>query len=453
MHDLTSGRACLFGALALFLFSMPALARDGAGNAACPAGSNCITGLTATDLLGSASRLINAGRTADAAAILDGLQNLTADQETERAFLRGMIAMQEEDYETAASRFRDILASQPGLQRVRLELARALFLSRHDSAADYHFRLVLADHPPDAVAANINRFLAAIRERRVWSVDVQFGIVPDSNANAAPNDDRVDLFGLPFTLSRDAQQTGGIGIIASGQVTARPRLSRSVRLYSSAGVRHSDFFNGDFDDTIVSGEIGPEVSTSAGIFLPSLIYFHRWFGHEDYNSGIGGRLSWEKDVSRTWSLQISGEWRYIDNKVNDDLDGPFYLLGVLAQHRLDGRSYMNYQAVVRRTAAKAPAFAYYEPALTVGYGREFGLGVTAYFSVEAAPSFYDAASPAFGKVREDWRLNGSVSLVKRDWSWKGFAPLIRISYTRNLSNISFFEYKRLRGEFSVTRRF
>lgn len=450
MRHLVSGRVCLLGALALFLTFQPAAAQDAAG---CPPGSDCITGLTAADLLAAASRLVEAGRTAEAAAVLGDLRNLTPQEETERAFLHGMIALQDEDYDQAAARFRDILAAQPGLQRVRLELARALFLAHHDSAADYHFRLVLADQPPPGVALNINRFLAAIRERRVVSFNLELGLVPDSNANAAPDDDRVELYGLPFTLSKDAQETGGLGVSMSGRLLMRPRLAPRVRLYSVLSGYHSEFFGGDLDDTIATAELGPEVETGKGTFIPSAIYFHRWFGGRDYNDGLGLRLRWQKDVSRTWSLQADAQWRHIDNKVNDGLDGPLYLAGLLAQQRLDGKSYFNYQAVLRRQETKDAAYTYIEPGATLGYGREFPLGITTYLAVEAAPSFYKGRIAAFDKVREDWRLRGELTLIKRNWSYMGFAPVIRLSYTRNLSNIDFYEYKRLRGEFTVTRTF
>jgi hypothetical protein len=450
MRHIISGRVCLLGAFALFLAAMPANAQDAAP---CPPGSDCITGLTAADLLAAANRLIEAGRTAEAAAILGDLRRLTPEEETERAFLRGMIALQDKDYAQAADRFRDILAAQPDLQRVRLELARALFLAHHDSAADYHFRLVLADRPPPGVAVTINRFLAAIRERRVISFSLELGLVPDSNANAAPDDDRVELYGLPFTLSKDARETGGLGVSMSGRLLMRPRLSSHVRLFSVLSGYHSEFFGGDFDDTIATAELGPEVETSKGTVIPSAIYFHRWFGGRAYNDGLGLRLRWQKDVSHTWSLQADAQWRHIDNKINDGLDGPFYLAGLSAQQRLDGKSYLNYQAILRRQGTRDAAYAYTEPGVTLGYGREFPLGITTYLSMEAAPSFYDGLIAAFGKVRQDWRLSGGLTLVKRDWSYLGFAPVIRLSYTRNLSNIDFYEYKRLRGEFTVTRTF
>ncbi|MCY3803485.1 MAG: hypothetical protein OXG06_03645 [Gammaproteobacteria bacterium] len=59
-----------------------------------------------------------------------------------------------------------ILVDQPGLVRVRLELARAFFYKREDRLARMHFEQVLAGQPPGPVVSNVQRFLAKIRARR-----------------------------------------------------------------------------------------------------------------------------------------------------------------------------------------------------------------------------------------------------------------------------------------------
>jgi len=440
--------------LALFLCSVPALAQEAAARPPlCAPGQVCIQGVPASAVLVLAQKLIDAGRYDEASAALAGLRDLPPDLATERSFLSGLILIGEKDYDGAARRFRAILADQPQLQRVRLELARALFLARQDRAAEYHFRLVLADKPPQEVAANIERFLALIRDRRVVSFQVQFGIVPDSNANAAPDEDEVELFGLPFTLSKDARQRGGLGLSVSGQMVVRPRISENMRFTTILSAQRTEFLDSPFDDMVISGQSGPEIATSAGIFSPSVVYFRRWFANDPYNDGLGARLSWEKDLSDHWSAQAYAEWRHIDNFVNDGLDGPFFAGGLYLQERLDGRSYLDYQLALSRHATKDRTFAYVAPDATVGYGREFPAGITAYASIEGAPSFYDAEFPAFGRTRQDLLLKGTIAIIKRDWNFAGFAPVLRYSYSRNSSNIDFYEYTRMRAEVTFTRTF
>lgn len=133
--------------------------------------------LSAQDVLTIAGRLIDAGRYDDALVLL---RRLEADGTggTERDFLDGMVALARMDFPQAEAMFRKILAGDPSLVRARLELARTLFLEKKDEEADYHFRLTIADHPPEAAIRNITRFREAIRARRAWRFNVNLEHFP-----------------------------------------------------------------------------------------------------------------------------------------------------------------------------------------------------------------------------------------------------------------------------------
>ncbi len=57
--------------------------------------------------------------------------------------------------------------------RVRLELDPAFFLKQEDGLAREHFERVLASTPEPAVAANVRRFLRAIRKRKRWLLEAE----------------------------------------------------------------------------------------------------------------------------------------------------------------------------------------------------------------------------------------------------------------------------------------
>ena len=44
-------------------------------------------------------------------------------------------------------------------------------------------------------------------------------------------------------------------------------------------------------------------------------------------------------------------------------------------------------------------------------------------------------------------------MVMRQLARGGFAPVVRLNYERNRSTIAFYDYRRLRAEFGLTRAF
>ena len=104
-----------------------------------------------------------------------------------------------------------ILINRPDLVRVRLELARAFFIKGEDTLSREHFERVLAGKPPQAMAANIQRFLSAIRARRRWSAYLGLSIAPDTNVNAVSDAEYIYINGLPFRRSNNALASSGIG--------------------------------------------------------------------------------------------------------------------------------------------------------------------------------------------------------------------------------------------------
>ena len=115
----------------------------------------------------------------------------------------------------AIAAFRSILIHQPGLVRVRLELALAFYLKEEDELARDHFERALVGKPPEALVANINRFLNIMRARRRWTGYFGFSLAPDTNINAASDAEFIYINGLPFRRI-SGQASSDIGVVGWG---------------------------------------------------------------------------------------------------------------------------------------------------------------------------------------------------------------------------------------------
>ncbi len=126
--------------------------------------------------------------------------------------------------------------------RVRLELARTLFLLKEDDTAEYHFRLVLANRNlPASVIRNIQVFLDAIRGRRDWRLSVSAALAPNTNINTGPSTGQVNILGLPFTLSNTTKQHSGTGVVVTAAGEYDARLTPNVKLRNGASFYRAEY--------------------------------------------------------------------------------------------------------------------------------------------------------------------------------------------------------------------
>ena len=190
--------------------------------------------------------LVKEGRFQEALAILRPLARAHPDRK-EFLFLIGLSAiessrrpgMPEADrvalLDEAITALRSMLIDQPGLVRVRLELARAFFYKREEGLSREHFERVMAGNPPPPVVANVRRFLSQIRARRRWNIHLGFAVAPDTNIGGTSNERTIYIFGLPFRRDAESLTTSGIGLSLWGGGEYQHPLGRSCPAPSGGG--------------------------------------------------------------------------------------------------------------------------------------------------------------------------------------------------------------------------
>jgi len=415
--------------------------------------------LSPEEALAIARELINSGQYDGAKTILAGLAVVPEEEidSTEREFLIGLVALQQEDFAAAEKIFRRILNDQPELVRVRLELARSLFGLRRDRAAAYHFRQALASDLPAVTKRNIRAFLAMIERRRVWSVSASASIVPDTNVSAGPRNAAIDLMGLPFELNEDGLARSGVGLSSGLNLAVFPRIAKHWRLEARASAAFTDYSNREFDDLNIAGEAGvryEQKGLSASVLATA---GRRVFGGSGFNRSIGGRAAVQLGLTRRTVAQLSGGGAHVRYDDNPLRDGPVYYTGIGLQHAVDRRSRVRGTLTVTREQTSEPVLQNTTVQLRTGLQRELPWGVT----LEAGPDVYfrqfddpDALSPGEEPIRRrDWSYGATVNITKRDWDLYGFAPVITYQYLRNESTSDQFDFNRHRVNFGLTRTF
>ncbi len=408
--------------------------------------------LSASDVLVIAGQLVDAGKYDDALVLLNQLA-IDGAGGVERDFLDGMVALARKDFARAEAMFRKILAGNPSLVRVRLELARTLFLQKKDEDADYHFRLAIAEHPSEAVVQNIARFREAIRARRAWRFNFTLGISPDSNINSATNKEQVEILGLPFRLNSNARARSGVGNIVGGDANVRLMRDSKIPLYLGAYGRMVRYPVHDFDDIYVGGEAGPEFALSGGRLRVAATGLERWYGGQRLVTSLGGGLNFDKVIGGNWTVEAMLSTRHNAYAGRNDVDGWDIEAALTANRALSASAIGFGYAGVLRSIAHDPGQSTWSARFGGGVHKEIGWGLRPQIAFEVGRQVNDAVLALFGKTRRDWRLQAAFNIYKREWNIAGFAPSLRVIYTRSFSTISLYDQKRLRAEFGITKAF
>jgi tetratricopeptide (TPR) repeat protein len=369
-------------------------------------------------------------------------------------FLRGTVALARGDYDSAIADFRAILARDPSLNRVRLDLARVLFETEDYTAADHHFRVAAAAGLPPEVQQKVNQFLEEIKRRKRWDIDLSLGIAPDSNVNAATNAQKVTLYGLAFDLDNQSRKTSGVGFASSLGGSYQAELNPDTRWVVGGRLNDVDYAGGRFDDRTVSAYTGPRflLGRASEVTLKA-VGTRRWYGGQDYSWGAGGLV--EGETTLTPRLRLSGslaveQMRYDQNS---GANGPVGALDVAVTYGLDATSLIRVDAALMREQARQSPYRDTQYFVGATYYRELPWGFGINLGANADLALYDSPMAAFGVTRRDLTVNFRAALSNRTIDLFGFTPVIAYVHTDRSSNINLFGFDRDRVEITMTRNF
>ena len=420
--------------------------------AALPGGRN--EAPSAAETIAKARAALERGDAAAALRLLEGVDPRQVRDRRRFDFMRGLALLGLDRPEEAIGVFKALLNREPGLLRVRLELARAFFETGDDDNAKRQFERVLAAGVPTAVRVNVGRFLRRIRERRRWWFDFSLGIAQDSNINQTTSGRTVVLGGLPFRLSEDTVKTSGYGLNAYLGGTWLPRLADKHTLHLAGRAWIVDYAERRFDEQAVElfgGYRWP--LRQRGEVVAGPVLSQRWLSGERYASDRGGRVRVSLLPSPRYRLQARMEGlshRFPDVPAQD---GHSWRLDLNWVRRIGTRTSMRLfgAAVVRR--AERASLSYNEATLGIGGYRELPFGFTAGLRTEMSWRDYRGKDRLFGVVRRDRTPRFSLTLGNRLVTLRGFYPRVTVTYTRRNSTLGLREFDGTRFNFDVTRRF
>ena len=463
--------ACAVALAAPMLLATPAWGADSS-----PPPSPSAAARSAGTGLGKARSLFRAGRYEEALAVLRPLAGKSGVEAGVRFHL-GLAAMaasrrpglsgtkRDALLDEAIAALHAMLVDRPGLVRVRLELARALFLKGEDDLAKRHFEMALAGNPPAGAALNAGRFLAQIRARKRWSTHMGVALAPDTDLGGGSDERTVHMHGPPFRRDGKALTRPGIGLVAwaGGEYQYPLGDAREVsgasrwRLRAGAGVSRREYRSDEFDRMTVSAHLGPRWligrATEASLLA---VVRQNWLSDEADHRDIGLRVEARKRFTRrtTVNAQVSRvERRHADR---DHLDGPVTGASLGAGYvlsptiRIDGGVGWGRERPELKRERNTSRWMRAGVTAALPWGFTVGAGGTLRWT-----DYRGNRSPftADGPGRRDLTRSLRLDVHNRGFTVGGFSPRVSLVREDRASNAQLHDYERISGELRFVRLF
>lgn len=381
--------------------------------------------------------------------------------EIERWFLLGQIAARRGDYDTAITIFRKILDDQPGLARIRFELATCYMHTKQWARADYHLRLAMAGADlPNNARQMMNYYRWIVRQNKNWNVWFNFGAAPDNNVNNAVGGEECvnTVFGPMCRDLSEPESALGYNLSLGGNYEFK--LSDHWRWKSDAFVYSNIYDISEYDDLYLSLGTGPRYIWNRGDVWLAAVWNRRWYGWDRYNWSYGAKLDLNYDFTRRLSGGLYLQYLKNTYDLYDDfLSGDTYSSQLRMSYSFSASMYATARVGLSREVAADPQYSYWQPGVGIGLGAELPWG----FHVYGEPYFYWTAydddrwvvhNGKFSQITErDFVQRYSLSISNNKFDFWGFVPTIVLGYTHRDSNIWQREFDKFTAEFTMRQRF
>ncbi|KAE9530185.1 surface lipoprotein assembly modifier [Testudinibacter aquarius] len=356
-------------------------------------------------------------------------------------FSEATLAQIAQDYPLAIRHFREILAANPDLNPVRIELAKALFHDRQDSAARDQFeKAKSAVNLPMTVATLIDSYLNTLQQRSGWQSSFSAYYLRDTNVNNTAATREIENTGFVKGDSMLPQSAHGVAYAFS--LERDFNLSGSHYLHLGTELFGKNFWdNHAYDDIYNRTYLGYSHKSALQSWSILPFYEKRWFGNQSYKWANGVRGEYHRWLSNNWQLSTALEHAQQHYYDSQNLNGHSQLASVTLLWLRTPRQFFSLGVDYNREKTQLQQYSNNTRTLRIGWGQEWQWGISSRIGLSYAQRNYkDQAKLGelipLGNVRNDKIYSANLTLWKRDWHLWGITPKLQLSWKKQDSNIS-----------------
>ena len=355
-------------------------------------------------------------------------------------------AREERRFSEAVTRYRTLFSQDSTILPLRYQLAQALFLNNDNEAAKDQFQKLRAEQVSPESIVMIDQYLSALNLRDQWKFQGGLSFLNESNINNAPKAgtrignwsawERESATGFSYFAEAEKKWSLSHNYFAQFSIEGRGKYYWDNKKYNE--------FN---------GRVGAGVGYQTARFEISLMPFteRRWYaggasGNESmkqYSKNSGARLDLTYWLNEKWQISTAleyGEQRYNTRK---HLNGNNYLWSNTLSYFPKSGQFWFVGADYNRENTRDKDNAYQRKNLRLGWGQEWGWGISTRISLAYARRTYKGAD-LFNIRQKNNEYQSAVTLWHRDLYFWGITPKITWSYQRVSSNHPFYSYDKNR---------
>jgi tetratricopeptide (TPR) repeat protein len=359
----------------------------------------------------------------------------------------GTSAMNTGNLELASRKFQQMLSADPKLHRVRLELATVYFQLGKYQEAGQELETVKASSPPEAVKANIEKLLVAIREatrKFMWNIRFSQGVQYDSNINAGPDIKLLEVSGGTLALADESTKTGGYASITNfgGNVLYRIDSRRGIMWNTALDFYQTAYFDhSKFNYRLIDISTGPWFSGRQDILKVPVGVSFQELGSDRLSNIFHIDPSYEHYFSPYFSLR--GAFRYSSERFyqddNDPLNNTSKRYEITPSFYLGNRQHIISLTVGYETSeADQRRFSYDGPYYAVSYFTRFSTQTEFFLRYQWSQRDFKEKPLLYEDYRVDRRQ--MITAVVSQGFYKHYFASFAFNYINNHSNAELYNF-------------
>jgi hypothetical protein len=355
--------------------------------------------------------------------------------------------------ETALPLLERLVSTDPNNKNYRFELAIALFRLDKNFRAKWQLDQIRGAELTPAEANMIEKFLAQITARSVWSGSFSIALKPESNATQQTSAEAVNVGGLDFILRPDARAKPGVSLLVAAGLGYSPIISDQWRgrFSINTNLRHNnDASLRDYQLSLRGGlqyQMDARKSIVAGLHQG-----FRWVGDMPYSSTTGFWVEHSRLVGTRGRLDFGLDL----SKTHHHVALPASHRGLISanySHALTGNARISAGGYLEQTQGNLPNLSGTRAGLSVFGLYAWNGGLMTSLELGQHVDQRRGPEPLFGTARKDQKTAISLTVYHRDLRIGSFAPTLVIGVEKNRSNIPLSRFDNQYMSIGLTREF